>query len=116
MEKHAGGCHCGAVRYEADVDLSRTVTCNCSMCQKRGSILTFTTADKFTLLQGKDAQTLYRFNKHVIEHLFCKTCGILSYAQGRAPDGTSMIAVNVRCLDDVDISALTPQAVDGRSL
>ncbi|HWM81221.1 MAG TPA: GFA family protein [Pseudolabrys sp.] len=115
MEKHLGGCHCGAVRYEAEVDLSRTITCNCSICQKRGSILTFTTADKFTLLQGDGAQTVYHFNKHAIDHLFCKTCGILSYAQGRAPDGTPMIAVNVRCLDDLDIGALTPQAVDGRS-
>jgi hypothetical protein len=116
VEKHKGPCHCGAVRYEAEVDLGHTITCNCSICQKRGSLLTFTPVDKFTLLQGEDAQTVYHFNKHVIDHLFCKTCGILSYARGRTPDGRQMIAINVRCLDDVDIAMLTPQAVDGRSL
>jgi hypothetical protein len=115
MEKHTGGCHCGAVRYEAEVDLGNTMTCNCSICQKRGSILTFTTADKFTLQKGEGAQTTYNFNKHAIDHLFCKTCGILSYAQGKAPDGKRMFAVNVRCLDDVDIGKLTPKQIDGRS-
>ena len=116
LEKHAGGCHCGAVRFEAEVDLGNTMTCNCSICRKRGSILTFTSADRFRLLQGGGAQTVYRFNKNVIDHLFCKTCGILSYARGKASEtGATVYAVNVRCLDDVDLEKLTPKQVDGRS-
>ncbi len=115
MEKHAGGCHCGAVRYEAEVDLGSTMTCNCSICQKKGSILTFTPADKFTLQQGENALTDYTFNKGAIHHLFCKTCGIASFARGETPDGKKMAAVNVRCLDDVDLGTLTPKQVDGRS-
>lgn len=113
--KHSGGCHCGAVRFEAEVDLDNTMTCNCSICQKRGSIFTFTTPDKFKLVKGEGAQTKYRFNKHAIAHLFCKTCGILSFANGKTPDGKEMIAVNARSLDDIDLGKLTPKQVDGRS-
>ena len=110
-----GGCHCGRVRYETSADLERVITCNCSMCQKRGSMLTFVPAAAFKLQSGEDALTDYRFNKNQIAHLFCEDCGIESFARGRMPDGTEMVAINVRCLDEVDISALTPKAVDGRS-
>jgi hypothetical protein len=58
----------------------------------------------------------YLFNKHVIHHLFCSTCGIESFARGTAPDGTETVAINLRCLDNIDIGALKPTPVDGRSL
>jgi hypothetical protein len=67
------------------------------------------------LLAGEGAMTDYRFNKHVIHHLFCSTCSIQSFARGRTPDGAEMIAVNVRCLDDVDVAALKVKTVDGRN-
>jgi hypothetical protein len=110
-----GGCHCGRVRYETPADLSSAISCNCSMCQKRGSILTFVPAAAFNLQSGEDALTEYRFNKKQIAHLFCEDCGVASFARGSMPDGTQMVAINVRCLDDVDIAALTPKQVDGRS-
>ena len=114
-EHHTGGCQCGAVRYEADVDISQPITCNCSRCRRLGSRLAFTPRDKFTLLQGKDALTEFRFNSGQIAHLFCATCGIESFALGETPDGTQMAAINVNCLDGVDPHALLTKHVDGAS-
>src|SRR5215469_2947690 len=104
---YAGGCHCGKVRYEATLDLEKPViSCNCSMCGRVGSLLSFIPASEFKLLAGDDALTDYQFNKHVIHHLFCKVCGIKSFARGKGRDGSDVIAVNARCLDGVDPSGL----------
>ena len=70
MQHYHGSCQCGAVKYEVDADLDQTITCNCSRCQKLGSVLTFTSADKFALLSGEQSLTEYLFNKHAISHLF----------------------------------------------
>ena len=110
-----GGCHCGAVRYEADVDLASANECNCSHCEKKGFILTFTPAANFKLASGEDKLTEYRFNKRSIQHLFCSVCGVQSFARGKMPDGAEMAAVNVRCIDGVDLSAINPTPVDGKS-
>lgn len=104
-ERHQGGCHCGAVRYSVELDTSQeAIECNCSICGKSGSLLLFTGVDQFSLEQGEDQLADYLFNKHAIHHLFCKTCGIKSFARGDGPKGP-MIAINVRCLDDVDVFA-----------
>jgi hypothetical protein len=112
---YSGGCQCGAVAFEADVDISTPTVCNCSRCQRIGSRLAFTSADKFRLLRGEDALTEYLFNKHVIRHQFCKVCGIESFAHGRTPDGREMVAINVNCLDGVDPRALDFKVYDGAS-
>jgi hypothetical protein len=115
MRHYHGGCQCGAVKYEVDADLDRTITCNCSRCQKLGSVLTFTPADKFTLLSGEQYLTEYLFNKHAIRHLFCKVCGIESFARGAMPDGSPMVAVNANCLDGIEPRGLKSHHYDGRS-
>lgn len=115
MARYVGGCQCGKVRYEVEADLSSTFSCNCSRCGRLGTILTFTPEENFTLLQGGDALTEYQFNKHVIHHLFCATCGVQSFSRGSRPDGAKMVAVNTRCLDGVDVDDLDPTKVDGRS-
>ena len=111
-----GGCHCGGVRFEVTADLASTVSCNCSICRKTGSILTFAPATAFKLVQGDELLTDYQFNKKVIHHLFCRICGIGSFARGRMPDGSETVAINVRCLDDMDLGSLSPAAFDGKSL
>ena len=114
--KHAGGCHCGNVRYEVEMKLEKALSCNCSICMKRGTLLDFVPETQFKLLSGdKDLQD-YQFNKKVIHHLFCKDCGILSFSRAVAPDGSKVVAVNVRCLDNVDLSSLKIQHYDGKSL
>ncbi len=115
MSKHTGGCHCGAVRYEVEADINEVMSCNCSMCQKRGSLLSFVPEQQFTLLSGGDDLSDYQFNKKVIHHLFCGTCGIASFARGVVPGGSEMVALNVRCLDDIDLDALPVKHIDGRS-
>lgn len=112
---HTGGCHCGRVRYEVKMDIGNVISCNCSICSKTGTLLAFVPASEFKLLSGQEGLTDYLFNKEVIHHLFCATCGVRSFATGTTPDGVEMRAVNVRCLDDVDLSALTITAIDGKS-
>ena len=113
-QAYRGGCQCGAVRYEASFELGEVLSCNCSRCGRLGALLAFMPKESFKLLSGEDATTEYQFNKHVIHHLFCATCGIQSYAHGKGPGGAEMVAVNVRCLDDVDVDSLKVKKVDGR--
>lgn len=114
---HHGGCHCGAVRYHVELDLTaKAIACNCSMCGRAGTLLLFVPAEKFTLEKGVDQLTNYQFHKHHIDHVFCKTCGIKSFARGTSPKGEKMIAVNVRCVDDVDVFTQPTQQFDGKKL
>ena len=115
VQHYSGGCQCGAVRYEVDVDLDSTLTCNCSRCQKLGSVLSFTQGEKFQLLKGEDNLTEYLFNKNRIHHLFCKTCGIESFAKGNDAKGTSFVAINANCLDGVNPRELNSKHYDGRA-
>jgi hypothetical protein len=113
MQTYTGGCQCGKVRYEVSLELGEVIACNCSRCGRLGSLLAFTPAENFKLLSGESATTEYQFNKHVIHHLFCSTCGIQSFARGKRA-GAEMVAVNARCLDGVDPETLKVKHVDGR--
>jgi hypothetical protein len=116
LKNYTGGCHCGQVRYETTADLAEVISCNCSLCTKRGILWTFVKPESFALRSGEDCLTDYQFNKKVIHHLFCCVCGVESFARGTGPDGSEMIAINVRCLDDINIAALTLKPFDGRSM
>jgi hypothetical protein len=113
---HAGGCHCKAVRYEVTADVGTVMECNCSHCQAKGFLLTFTPADKFKLLSGDDNLIEYQFYKHRIHHLFCKTCGVQSFARGQGPKGEPTIAINVRAIDGIDLDVLERKPFDGRAM
>jgi hypothetical protein len=116
LRNFRGGCHCGQVRFEVTTDLAEVVCCNCSICTKRGLLLNFVTPQHFALRAGSNELADYQFNRKVIHHQFCPVCGVESFARGTKPDGTAMIAVNVRCLEGVDIDSLRPTSFDGRSL
>jgi hypothetical protein len=117
VRTYQGGCHCGKVRYQITAELKGVASCNCSICSKRGWLLTFVTGDEFTLLSGADAVTEYQFNKHKVHHLFCATCGVASFGHGVRPsDGAKTYSINARCLDGVDVSTLPVRYFDGRSL
>jgi hypothetical protein len=103
------------VRYEVEADLSHTMTCNCSHCSKKGFILTFVPEDNFTLESGEDQLTEYRFHTKTIAHLFCRICGTQSFARGTDKEGKPTVMINIRCLDGVDLAALHPTEVDGKS-
>ena len=111
----AGGCHCGAVRFEIDLPSTRIelLDCNCSMCAKTGFLHLIVPADRFRLRKGADALTDYRFGTKTARHLFCRICGIKSFYVPRShPDDYS---VNFRALDDVSALDPTIQAYDGRN-
>lgn len=113
--KYRGGCHCGKVAFEAEGEIDGAMACNCSMCSRKGSLLWFIPRDSFRLLTPEGEAEAYTFNKHVIEHRFCPVCGIHPYAVGTDRQGNSMAAINVRCLEDVDLESIPVQHVDGRS-
>ncbi len=111
--KYQGGCHCSAVTYEVETDLQKVLVCNCSHCHQKGLVLNFVDNDKFTLLTGEDNLTEYNFNKKSIRHLFCRTCGTQSFAQGVTFPKT---CINVRCLNGVDLDTLTLTPFNGKDL
>jgi len=107
-----GGCHCGRVRFRVRVREPRAITCNCSICAKKGMINLIVPAEDFLLLQGEDSLSTYRFNTGVAEHRFCRVCGIHPFSRPRSHPGS--YDVNARCLDDgCDFLAIT--SFDGRN-
>jgi len=114
MNWKQGGCHCGAVRFEVLApDEIEVKECNCSICTKKGFLHLIVPRDAFELLRGADALTTYRFNTGTARHTFCATCGIHPFYVPRSdPD---KIDVNVRCLDGVDLAALTIHPFDGQN-
>jgi hypothetical protein len=115
-QTHSGGCQCGKVRYEVQMDIGEVIACNCSRCGRLGTLLAFAPASQFTLLSGDTDLTDFEFNKHLIQHKFCSTCGVQSFAIGTHPKtGARMAAINVRCVDGVDVDSLQVRKVDGRS-
>jgi hypothetical protein len=114
---YTGGCHCGAVRYEVKADLGHVMQCNCSHCEIKSLLLNFVPTDQFRLTKGRAEElTKYQFNKKRIDHLFCPSCGVESFAFGKKHDGTPVVALNVRCLDGVDVRTLTLTHFDGKSV
>ena len=97
---YSGQCHCGAVRYTATTDLGSLMDCNCSRCRRLGWVMQAVPADQFELLSGEEVLTEYRFNTHNIEHLFCRVCGIQSFARGKDREGRATVMINVNALED----------------
>jgi len=113
---YEGSCHCGAVTFTVEGDApAKAMSCNCSHCRRKAFLLTFTPADTFTLTAGEDALTDYFFHDHKIAHRFCKTCGCQVHGEGKGPDGTPIIALNLRCVPAIDLDKLEIEKVDGAS-
>ena len=92
---YKGSCHCGAIRFEVEGDLSNVIECNCSMCRRKGSLLGFVPQDKLKLLTPRENMGTYTFNRHVIKHHFCKTCGIHPLAEAKDRSGKPTAAINL---------------------
>jgi hypothetical protein len=110
----SGGCHCGAVRFEASLPAKVLAqACNCSMCAKTGFVHVIVPESRFRLIDGANDLTTYTFNTQVARHLFCSRCGVKSFYRPRSnPDGWS---VNARCLDDADGLDIQIEAFDGQN-
>ena len=124
MKIYSGSCHCGTIRFEADLDIGAgTIKCNCSSCMKARSWLVFVTADRFRLLSGHESQRNYQWTPPgrpapTVEYHFCSGCGIRTPALGNIPAlGGAVYAIQVQLLDGVDPEELANaplQFVDGR--
>jgi hypothetical protein len=113
MAAHTGGCHCGKIRFRVDADLAEAIYCNCSICVKKGFLHWIVLRAEFELMSGADELISYRFNTGVAEHKFCRHCGIHAFYTPRSdPD---KVDVNVRCLDDVDVTRLELGSFDGKN-
>jgi hypothetical protein len=113
--RYQGSCHCGKVAFEVEGEIQGVISCNCSICRRKGALMWFVPRDKLALSTPDANAGSYKFNKHVISHRFCTACGIHPYGEGTDPKGNQMAAINIRCLDGVDLDSIAVTPFDGRS-
>jgi hypothetical protein len=113
---YKGSCHCGRVAFEVEGEITGAMACNCSICQRKGSLLWFVPRSALKLSTPDEAASTYTFNKHVIKHRFCPVCGMHPYGEGTDPKGNEMAAINIRCIEDIDLDAIPVQKYDGRKI
>lgn len=112
---YKGSCHCRKIAFEVDGELTGAMACNCSICSRKGSLMWFVPREQLRLLTPEEDMGTYTFNKHVIKHHCCPTCGIHPYGEGIDPNGNRMAAVNIRCLEDLDLATVPVTNFDGRA-
>lgn len=114
--KYTGGCHCGGIKFEVEGDFPEVIECNCSLCSRKGSLLGFVPREKLKLLTPQEQMSTYLFNKHVIKHYFCPTCGIHPWAEAKDRQGRPTAAINARCLEGFDLGAVKIKPFNGAAL
>ena len=117
LKTHRGSCHCGAVTFEAEIDLAQpTFRCNCSICRRTRFWPAPIAQSSFRLLTGEAELTKYLFNTRKNHHFFCRHCGVRAFGVGHDTPIGPMVGVNVMCLDDVtdeELSRVPITYVDG---
>ncbi len=117
LKTYHGSCHCGAVRFEADLDLAQgTYRCNCTICRRTRFWPPVAREDGFRLLSGEDDLTQYLFNTRKNQHYFCRHCGVRAFGIGTDTPMGRMVGVNLGCLTDVtdeELSRAPITYVDG---
>lgn len=112
---YQGSCHCGRIAFEVEGEVAQAIECNCSHCSRKGYLLWFVPRAQLKLSTPESELSTYTFNKHVIQHHFCASCGCAPFGSGTDPKGNATAAVNVRCLEGVDLAALERMPFDGKS-
>jgi hypothetical protein len=114
LMKYQGSCHCGNIKFEVEGNIDSALSCNCSICQRKGSLLAFFPADQFTLLSKGENVGTYTFNRHIIRHKFCQICGVSPYAEATDPQGVLTAAINIRCIENIDLEKIPVNHFNGR--
>jgi hypothetical protein len=112
---YKGSCHCGNIAFEVEGELGQVMECNCSHCSRKGYLLWFVPREQLRLATPESELATYTFNRHVIKHHFCSRCGCAPFGFGVAPSGAQTAAVNVRCLEGIELASLKRVPVDGLS-
>lgn len=114
---YRGSCHCGAVTFEADLDLTQSsYRCNCSICRRTRFWPAVARPDGFRLLTGQDQLTPYLFNTRKNQHWFCRVCGVRTHGVGTDTPIGVMVGVNLGCLEgvtDEELARIPITHVDG---
>lgn len=114
---HQGGCHCGRIAFTLDGEIDSVIECNCSICRQRGSLLAFFPRTALQLQTPETDLATYRFGKQRIAHHFCPICGSAPFGEAIHPkSGEPTVAVNVRCLQALDLASVKRIPYDGASL
>jgi hypothetical protein len=116
MTTHRGRCHCGNVTFEVEGEIEAALSCNCSICARKGALLWAVPRRNFRLQPPKQEPGRYTFNRHLLAHRFCPICGIHTHAEDVNLSGEPSVYINLRSLDDLDLAALPVQHFDGRSV
>ena len=116
MKTYRGSCHCKRIAFEVDGDLIGATSCNCSICQRKGILMWFVPRATLRLRTPDADASTYSFNKHLIRHRFCPVCGIHTHGEGTDPKGNAMAAINIRCLEDLEIDKVPVTHYDGRAV
>lgn len=112
---YRGSCHCGKIAYEVQGTPEQVIDCNCSHCSRKGYLLWFVDRDQLRIDTPEDQLATYTFNKHSIKHHFCPACGCAPFGMAADKSGAQKAAINVRCLEDIDLKTLQVIPVDGKS-
>jgi len=113
LKTYRGSCHCGAVKFEADIDFAQgTNKCNCTICTKTRNWNVIIKPAAFRQVSGEDALSEYRFGSKQGQHLFCRTCGVRTFERGHVKEiGGDYVSIKVGSLDDVDLKELVEAPV-----
>ncbi|MEZ5938177.1 MAG: GFA family protein [Hyphomonadaceae bacterium] len=117
MIRHQGSCHCGAVRFEVVADDQHPLepyTCDCSLCSKRGAVMSNVHESRLRILAGEDQLALYQWNARIAKHYFCKVCGVYPFHRKRSMQ--DHFGVNLACLSGYALPAERPRPAPGRGM
>jgi hypothetical protein len=112
---YRGSCHCGQVAFEVEGALEAAISCNCSICARKGALLWAVPRGKMKL-RGAPAMGRYTFHRHVLAHRFCTICGIHTHGEDADLSGEPSVYINIRCLEGIDLDRVPVHRFDGRSV
>jgi hypothetical protein len=114
MPPYHGSCHCGAVRFTVESEITDPYTCDCSLCRRRGATMASVHESKLRITAGEDRLVLYQWNARIAKHYFCTTCGVYPFHRKRsAPDH---YGVNLACIEDFDLAGQPVRKADGLTM